>query len=154
MTDVLRLRKQLSGALAIPQWPAGIRLAPVSDVAPDALHALLATAYANGFGSVPPLDEWWPAITADTEYDPDLWLVAIDATGQPVGLALCWTSGFIKDIAVSQAARGQGVGEALLHAAFAACHRRGLDHVDLKVIAANHAAIRLYRRVGMDTVPL
>lgn len=154
MTEVLRLRKHLAQPLSSPQWPAGIRLAPVADIAPDALYAILATAYSDGFGSVPPLAEWWPAITADSEYDPDLCLVAVDDTGQPVGLALCWSSGFIKDIAVSQAACGQGIGEALLHAVFAAFRQRDFEHVDLKVVAANQAAIRLYHRVGMVEIAL
>ena len=149
MGDVLRLRKHLSEPQPKPAWPGDIALVPVVDVKPEALHTILEAAYLNGFGSVRSFAQWWPSILSDSEYDPDLLFIAADQSGQPVGLALCWNSGFIKDIAVDNAWRGRGIGESLLHAVFAACHQRGLDHVDLKVVAANAAAIRLYRRVGM-----
>jgi ribosomal protein S18 acetylase RimI-like enzyme len=154
MSGVLRLRKLLSGIQPDPVWPQGATLAPIASVAPQALHAILDTAYANGYGSVPSFADWWPSIIADAEYDPDLLVIAADATGQPIGLALCWTGGFIKDIAVSAAWRSQGIGENLLRTAFATFSRRGLDHVDLKVIAANEPALRLYHRLGMVEVPL
>lgn len=154
MTEIRRLRKHLSGPLAQPALPTGIALTPVAEADPAALHALLEAAYTNGFGSVPALDVWWPTVTADSEYDEGLFLVATDTTGQPVGLCLCWTSGFIKDIAVAADLRGKGIGEALLHAAFRACKARGLDHVDLKVIAENTPALRLYHRLGMVQAPL
>ncbi|WP_244522962.1 GNAT family N-acetyltransferase [Devosia sp. YR412] len=126
----------------------------MSTVAPEALHAILETAYANGFGSVPAFADWWLSITSDEEYDPALVFIAADETDQPIGLALCWTGGFIKDIAVSQPWRGKGIGESLLHAVFAAFKHRGLEHVDLKVMAANAPAICLYHRVGMVEVAL
>lgn len=152
MPDFLHLRKHLSAPQSEPHWPTGIRLASVTEVAPEALHAILTAAYANGFGSVAPVTEWWPAITADSEYDAGLCFVAVDAAANPVGFALCWNSGFIKDIAVSHGARGQGIGQALLRAVFRACQQRGIDHVDLKVMPANQPAIRLYHRVGMVEV--
>ena len=37
---------------------------------------------------------------------------------------------------------------------FSAFRQRGADHVDLKVDASNAEAERLYRRLGMYTVPL
>lgn len=154
MGGVLRLRKHLSGPLSAPAWPPSVHLRPVSAVAPEALHAILETAYANGFGSVPAFADWWPSIIADEEYDPELVFIAADETDQPIGLALCWTGGFIKDIAVNQSWRGQGIGENLLHAVFATFEQRGLDHVDLKVMAANAPAIRLYHRAGMVEVAL
>ena len=150
----IRLRKYLSSTDAPPAWPAGIRLIPVSTVDPAALHALLTAAYANGSGSVPPQSEWWPAVTADKEYEPDLVFVAADEAGTPVGLALCWNSSFIKDVAVDAGWRGRGIGEALLRTSFAAFQQRGFAHVDLKVVAGNESAIRLYRRLGMVEAPL
>ena len=154
MTDVLRLRKHLSSAQPAPFWPAGTHLVPVDNVAPERLHAILESAYANGYGSVPAFADWWHSITSDEEYDPALLFIAADASGQPIGLALCWSSGFIKDIAVRPDHRGQGIGETLLRAAFATFQQRGLDHVDLKVKSANTPALRLYRRLGMVEAPL
>ena len=42
----------------------------------------------------------------------------------------------------------------LLRTAFATLRQRGLAHVDLKVVADNAPAIRLYRRLGMIEAPL
>lgn len=149
MTDTLRPRKHLIADLAPPAWPAGTRLVSLSKVDPQALHDILAGAYSNGFGSVPPFEPWWTDLTADSEYDPALVFVAADQSDQPVGVAQCWTSGFIKDIAVMPEWRGQGIGETLLREAFHAFRQRGLAQVDLKVVAANAPAIALYRHVGM-----
>jgi GNAT superfamily N-acetyltransferase len=69
--------------------------------------------------------------------------------GHLVGFELCWTSGFIKDIAVAAPYRRQGVGEALLLAAFAALKARGNEQVGLKVETENPSgAQRLYERLG------
>lgn len=151
-TGIRRLRKTLGNIPKQVIWPAGtIRIAP-AQADKHALYALLETAYRNGFGSVPPEAQWWPAIETDDEYDPDLLVIAADTNGAIAGLALCWTSGFIKDLAVSPSWRGHGLGEALLNAAFAACQQRGLSHVDLKVMAGNLPAIKLYQRLGMVDV--
>nr|WP_314258481.1 GNAT family N-acetyltransferase [uncultured Devosia sp.] len=154
MGDVIRLRKHLSSKQQEIVQHAGVLLRPLAITDPEKLHALLADAYGNGFGSVPAFEQWWPAISGDDEYDPALLLIAADHNDQPIGLALCWNSGFIKDLAVAPAWRGRGIAEALLATAFNAFRRRGLLHVDLKVMSANENARRLYHRVGMVEVPL
>lgn len=155
MADTLRMRRPLDGDVPpAAVWPGGARLAALSEVDPRALHAILANAYANGFGAVAGFAEWWAAVETDDEFDPALVLVAVDPVGSPIGLALCWTSGFIKDLAVVPAWRGKGIGDALLQAAFAAFRARGLPHVDLKVRAANAPALGLYLRAGMIEAPL
>ena len=154
MTETIRLRKVLEARMPTPIWPSGTRRIPLATADPRTLHAILVAAYANGFGSVPSHEKWWSNVSADTEFDPALVLIAADNDDRPIGLAQCWTSGFIKDIAVAQAWRGKGVGEALLLATFHAFHERGLPHVDLKVMAENVGAIRLYQRVGMVKAPL
>lgn len=153
MTRPIRLRKHLSVADQLPSWPAGVYLMQIADVDPNELYALLSASYATGAGSLPPQAQWWPAVTSDEEYDPALVFVAASG-GVPVGVALCWSSGFIKDIAVGAHMRGRGIGEALLRTAFASLRQRGLTHVDLKVMADNAPAIRLYRRLGMIEAPL
>lgn len=155
MVDTLRMRRHLDGyALSAATWPDGARLAALPDIDPRTLHAILTDAYANGFGAVAAFAEWWASVETDEEFDPALLFVAVDDAGSPIGLALCWTSGFIKDLAVVEAWRGKGIGDALLQEAFAAFRKRGLPQVDLKVGAANAPAIGLYRRVGMVEAPL
>lgn len=155
MTGLIRLRKHLLPSDNAPQhWPQGIHRAPVSTVDPRDLHALLSASYANGSGTMPPLENWWPGITADSEYDPELVFIAADASGTPVGIALCWDSSFVKDFAVASRMRGRGIGQALLRAAFAAFQQRGFAHLDLKAVVGNATAIRLYHHLGMVEAPL
>lgn len=154
MSDHIRMRRHLDADLLPAIWPTGVRLLPLQRTDPRTLHTILTDAYANGFGSTAPFDDWWPTLNADTEFDPDLVFVAADEAGQPIGVAQCWRSGFIKDLAVVPAWRGKGIGDALLYELFATFQHRGLPHVDLKVITANASARRLYRRVGMVEAPL
>lgn len=151
---ILRLRRDLSDPLPAPVWPEGVRL---TAFAPErhaqAVHALLVTAYARGGGSVDAFDAWWPSLETDAEYDPALCLVAEDDDGRVVGVAQCWTSAFIKDLAVAPAWRRRGLGSALLLEAFRRFRERGAAHVDLKVEADNPSgAVRLYRAYGMRDV--
>ena len=143
-----RLRKNLDEPVHAPVWPVGVHLTPLASADPQALHALLVTAYANGFGEVADYGAWWANLNADEEFDPSLVLIATDA-GMPVGLAQSWTSGFVKDLVVSPGHRGKGLGAALLWQTFALFKARGATQVDLKVDQNNADAQRLYVRVGM-----
>ncbi|MDB5623519.1 MAG: hypothetical protein JWR39_2082 [Devosia sp.] len=120
---------------------------------PRQLHDLLLLTYRDGGGSVAPFEAWWTALVEDEEFDPDLVIIAADAGNQPVGLAQCWTGGFVKDLTVAPDWRNRGLGAALLRTAFRAFACRGLPSVDLKVEADNTAAQRFYRRLGMVEVP-
>ncbi|MEO5679548.1 MAG: GNAT family N-acetyltransferase [Acidimicrobiales bacterium] len=55
---------------------------------------------------------------------------------------------WIEDVVVDDAARGQGVGEALTRAALAEAARRGARTVDLTSRPGRVAANRLYQRLG------
>ena len=70
-------------------------------------------------------------------------LLAADDGGL-AGAAICWTSGFVKNIVVHERWRGRGLGAALLADALARLAARGARRVELKVHATNAAAIRLY----------
>ena len=115
------------------------------------VHALLEHAHRDVSG-VAPFEVWWQALRGDAEYDPALVFLAVDTDGRVIGVAQCWTSAFVKDLAVVVHWRRRGVGEALLTQVFAAFRTRGADHVDLKVEAGNAAALRLYGRLGMHPV--
>lgn len=55
---------------------------------------------------------------------------------------------WIEDVVVDDAARGQGVGEALNRAAIAAAQAGGAKNVNLTSRASREAANRLYQRLG------
>lgn len=121
---------------------------------PEQAWFLLNEAYASGGGTIEPFGEWWPKLAADSEFDPKLCFVAIDReTSRLIGFAQCWTSGFVKDLAVAAPWRRMGLGTALLRAAFREFKSRGAHFVDLKVEASNpHGAVSFYRRLGMTAV--
>ncbi len=116
------------------------------------LHALLQAGYADGFGEVAELDRWWASLSADSEFSSDLVFMISDEDGRIVAAAVCWTSAYVKDLVVASPWRGLGLGEVLLSQVFDAFHRLGARSVDLKVVAGNSPAIRLYERMGMYPV--
>jgi ribosomal protein S18 acetylase RimI-like enzyme len=149
----LRLRRQLDGFLEPPHWPKGIVIRTLlpTDAAP--VHHLLQLAYVDQ-GGMANFATWWEALKADAEFDPSLCFLALDENGRLLGVAQCWTSAFIKDLAVHPDARRRGIGENLLRHAFGVFRNRGAAHVELKVDLDNLTAQRLYERAGMRRVPL
>jgi ribosomal protein S18 acetylase RimI-like enzyme len=151
---VLRMRRSLAEPVSKPVWLEGIRIIPFEPErhAPE-IHALLIEAYAKGGGYVEPLNIWWPSLKNDAEYDPSLCFIAADEEDRIVGVAQCWTSAFIKDLAVRSTMRRQGLGSALLLHVLQAFRRRGASFIDLKVDADNPSgALRLYRSHGFQQV--
>ena len=78
--------------------------------------------------------------------------LARDGTGRLAGVAQCWTSGFVKDLAVARDWRRRGLGRALMLRVFAAFAERGAPSVDLKVRAGNTAGRAFYDALGMRKV--
>ena len=146
----LALSRRLDAPLPVLVWPSGFSRAPLSAALAPALHALLQRAYANGGGSVVPdwLD-WWEWLAGDAEFDPALCFIAM-ADAAPAGFCLCWSSGFVKDLVVDAPHRQRGLGATLLAEALQAFRARGLATARLKVEAGNHAARRLYARMGFS----
>ena len=151
---VLRMRRSLTEAPPAPVWPDGIRLIPFEpERHAEQVHALLVAAYARGGGYVEPFGIWWPSLRADAEYDPALCFIAANEQGDIVGVAQCWNSAFIKDLAVDPALRRQGLGSALLVETFRVFKEWGALFVDLKVDADNPSgALRLYRAHGFKEI--
>lgn len=151
MAGVIRLRKRLSTSDTALSWPSGIRPAAFDAVDPRRLHELLVVAFP---GLVAPFDDWYGNLTHDSEFDASLCVPALADDGGVAGFVQCWTSNFVKDLAVAPAYRGQGVGAALMQHAFALFAARGAQYVDLKVGADEQPARRLYARLGMVEAPL
>jgi ribosomal protein S18 acetylase RimI-like enzyme len=87
--------------------------------------------------------------------NPNSVLFIAEADGEVVGsltLALyripTGLKAWIEDVVVDDAARGNGVGEALNQAAIAEARKRGAKNVSLTSRASREAANRLYQRLG------
>jgi ribosomal protein S18 acetylase RimI-like enzyme len=148
------MRCGLEGPVPAPQWPSGFRLLDLTAGTPEAFHALLAEVYAGDPGLLPFAD-WWRAVEDDPEFDPELCYLLLTETDEVAAVALCWNSGFLKDIAVHPAHRRRGLGRALLLHLLGTFRERGLARVDLKVAKNNpDRAWKLYESVGFKRVPL
>ncbi len=152
---VLRMRRELSGVIEQPRWPRGVAVKTLAGkldrkVARDA-HAVLEAGFWEGGGGAPIFRQWWNALRKDSEFDPALVFLAVSRDGV-IGMAQCWTSAFVKDLAVHPRERQRGIGRALMLTAFHAFARRSAAYVDLKVREENENAQRLYRDLGMRVV--
>lgn len=146
----IRLRKALDDSLQPPRWPAGLTMRTLRPADAPAVHDLLVDAFGD---EEPSFDLWWTKRSGDAEFDPALCFLAFDGDDRVVGVAQCWTSAFVKDLAVAPPARGKGLAEALMRHVFAVFRERGHRRVDLKThVVENAAAVRLYRRLGMVEV--
>ena len=152
---VVRMRRDLTGEVDPPVPPKGIGLKVLGAKLDIALvkgaHSVLEAGYWEGGGGAPIFRQWWKALRKDYEFDPALVFLAIDGEGV-VGMAQCWKSAFVKDLAVHPRARRRGIGSALMLAVFQEFANRGATHVDLRTREDNTNAQALYRSLGMDVV--
>jgi ribosomal protein S18 acetylase RimI-like enzyme len=145
------MRRDLQGEIPDPVLPVGVQNRKMEDSDARAAHDVLARGFWQGGGGAPNFRAWWSQLRKDSEYDPALCLVAVDGK-DVVGMAQCWTSAFVKDIAVHPRARRLGIGRALMLAVSRIFEARGAPHVDLKVREENAPAIALYRSLDMSIV--
>ncbi|WP_024643943.1 GNAT family N-acetyltransferase [Pseudomonas syringae] len=145
------MRRNLADSLPQIQLQSDVIIAPFSlDRAPD-VHRLLTSGYLDGAGSVPNYRDWLTAFECDAEYDLSRCFVAL-LDGAVIGVIICWTSAFIKDLVVHTDARNRGTGFALLHHLFAHLAQRNESTVDLYVMENNLAARHLYEKSGMSYI--
>lgn len=145
------LQKDISGPLEAVVWPSGMSEAqfnPERDL--SAVHQLLADSYSEAGNPFSDLESWSEWLTSDLEYSPDAIFLARGETGGLIGVCHCWTTGFIKDLAVTPAYRRKGIGKALLLRSFIHFAGKGTKTMQRKVEIANKTgAEALYRQLGM-----
>lgn len=149
--QAFRLRKDLGRPVPSPEWPPGFSSRTLLQADATAVHALLGAAYGED-GGVPEFAAWWREFSGDAEFDGSLCFLVL-RDGRLAAVALCWTSAFLKDLAVHPDFRRLGLGSNLLRQVFGAFRERHASAVDLKVETGNAAAIALYERAGMYRVP-
>ncbi len=151
---VLLMRRELPvdpDRVDAPQWPPDVVCRTLASEDAREAHKLLASAYWQGGGGVPDFRRWWSQLRKDAEFDPALCFIVADAEGI-AGVAQCWTSAFVKDLAVAERARRKGLGRALMLHVFRAFAERGAWGVSLKVREENAGALSLYQSLGMQVV--
>jgi mycothiol synthase len=142
--DVMRI--DLTTGAPRPPWPPGATLAAWSDATAPRFYAV----YDAAFRERPGFPGWtaaeWIDGVAEDEFRPD-WSVL--ATVPDVGDAGFVTAGigWIDQVGVVPAARGRGIGAALIGEALARMRADGATHAWLNVNVDNPAA-GLYRRLG------
>jgi mycothiol synthase len=149
-TEIVRMWKTLRDDDPVPVWPAGVAVRTYEPSDAERVHALLDEAYGAWDARYLPLaqDDWLKWMTESAEFDPAAWFLA-ESGGELIACALYWNTGWLKDVAVRESARGRGLGTALLLKGFAEFTRRGIPRIGLKVDAGNPTgAIRLYERHG------
>lgn len=147
----VRLRLLLKVPRYHPRWPQDYRIRPLEEGDARATHQILIDVFGD---EEPDFDIWYPSRFGDGEYDPALNFVAEHRpTGDIHGLVWCWSSNFVKDLAVLPVARRRGLAQALMLTALNAFVDRQAASVDLKTNRhENAAAVKLYESLGMREV--
>ena len=138
-----------------PVWPAGCELRTIQPGLDDEpLFQFIQSAFARPGRTPQPFEEWRDYMMRADHFVPDLWFLLV-CNGELVGAALCYdyeSYGWVRQLAVQQAWRRQGIGSALLRHIFGVFHMRGQMRVALGVEATNENAYRLYEQNGMRRV--
>lgn len=130
------------------------RLDPESDL--PAAHRILEEAFQDHWDYSPtPYEEFVDRNVHGDDFDPALWVIAVDA-GEPVGVlygSAHTDRGWVSELGVLRSHRGRGIATAMLRESFSKFERRGLPRVRLNVDSDNlTGAVSLYERVGMRVV--
>lgn len=151
--EFMHLQIDLQDGFDAGDAPAGIVIRPRGEGDDPGIFTVMDEGFRQHWGYQPePYEEWLQQWLASSSFDPTLWFVALDGDEIVGALQGQVTDGrgFVNSLAVLDAWRRRGIGEALLRAAFATFRERGLTTVVLNVDRDNTTgATRLYERAGM-----
>jgi mycothiol synthase len=141
-----------------PTWPDGIAPVPFRlGVDDEELHEMIYSFWTEVPGHMyRPIDEWRSSILAGSWFDADLVVVARSdeghgpIQGSVVGRTFTGDVGWVSQLGVARAARGRGLGRALLTEACRRLNVRNPRIIGFGVEAENANALGLYRSVGFD----
>lgn len=156
------MKIEMESAPPAPTWPEGITVRSLRRGEEErAVIAAFIEAFRDHWGFVePPLEtalaDWQHRIDTNPDFDPDLWLLALDGD-EIAALALCDAKtiedpdmGWVNILAVRRPWRRRGLALALLQHTFGEFWRRDQRKVGLGVDASSiTGATRLYEKAGM-----
>lgn len=153
-------RPGAAAGLPEPAWPEGIVTVPFHlGVDDEELHEMIYSFWTDVPGhTYRPLDEWRSLILAGPWFEADLVVIARgdDGVGPIVGCSLGRTFtgdvGWVSQLGVAHAARGLGLGRAILIEACRRLSEKQPKIIGLGVEAENANALGLYRSVGFEVV--
>jgi mycothiol synthase len=159
-TTFTRMRIDLDPTQPSTQPASDVTIRRITEEADLRLaHEIEEGSFLEHYGNVPvSYDSWLDRLTDRGEDFRHVYLAELD--GAPVGLLTSSrrfeedeNAGYVRTLGVLPAARGRGVGTALLRDHFARAHREGRTAVLLHVDVANvTGALRVYESVGMRAV--
>jgi mycothiol synthase len=144
--DVMRIEVRGSEP---PAWPAGVELVNWDDAVAPRFFAVYHAAFRErpGFPD-PSAGEWIADVTDDDQFRPG-WSVLAVVPGRGDAGFVTAADGWIVQVGVIPAARGAGVGAALIREALSRMRADGATEAWLDV-NVNNPADRLYRRLGFE----
>ena len=152
---IFNMHIDLDQNIGQPQWPEGVIVRNARTGIDDKhIHAVIQQAFTKSGKDEQPFNEWKEFMMRADLYHSDLWFLALHQD-KIVGTCLCFpyeNLGWVRQLAVSEAFRNQGLGSALLQQSFQAFKQRGYNKVGLAVESCNQNACRLYEKVGMRKV--
>lgn len=136
-----------------PMWPEGFGVRIMQEADERAAQALIEAAFTRPDRAAVSFEEWRRFIIERDDYDRSLSFLAVRGD-EIVGASLCLyfanvKEGWVRQLAVEQKYRGQGLGRALLLHSFGEFYNRGAARAGLGVDANNPSATKLYKGVGM-----
>lgn len=150
-----RMEYDVPADLPVPTVPDGVAIRPHRfGVDDEAMHAVIEDAFAGSFRFAPyGFEEFKARHLGRSNLDEAPWLLAWEGEQVLGGLMSIRDSdarGWIRNLGIHPAARGRGIGLALLQTAFRDLAGRGVRLVALGVDAENATgALGIYERAGM-----
>ena len=146
------MRIDLNSASPVPRWPEGVTVRSfVVDQDERAVYELIQSAIVRPGRTAPTFEQWQEFMMRPDLFDADLWFLALageELKGACLGFPYS-SGGWVRQLAVAENRRRQGIGAALLHQAFGEFKRRGYDTVGLSVESERSDACKFYQGVGM-----
>ena len=162
VAELLYLQRSVRRSSVIPPVPAGLRLSTYSADAHAGFAAAILASYQDSL-DCPPLnglrdiEDVVAGHKSAGEFDPEDWFLLSDVDATPLGVLLLSRTGAgegmeLVYLGLAPAARGRGLSNFLMRLAEARSAVAKTRHLSLAVDAANHPALALYHRHGMQEI--